>query len=141
MRGYINPIKGSQDIIIIIIAQDWPCWLSTAALLRLPISGVFAPLRHMIHFEFSSFLPSSSVWWYLRLAYNTTEWQHKWAKVMALALGSFPFLQHLMPNLCGHRGIFIFSTKQFLGSASLRFELPTFDLHVGSTSLLRLGAC
>ena len=102
----IHPL--SQEGIIIVVAEGWPCWLPAVLSLRLPLQAVFAPRYSEQCFAPS--LPQGVRWQPLREWKSLPIFPPIWRKACVLASGSVEFCKSVLATLGEeHVGPFIFT--------------------------------
>lgn len=97
----IHPIVCPRKIVV--IGQEWPCWLTTVLALNLPVLEVYMSQEFSDVFKTSAYVPLSSLD-AMRYA------PHDWADCTVLASGSHEFLSLLLTKLRYHDGPFIYVT-------------------------------
>ena len=90
-------------VIIIVVAQEWPCWLAPAMSLKLPVQTTF------ITKEFQAIFNTTT---YALLAEFAALWDipPEWNNYTILALGSNEYLSFVLSKLRYHQGMFIYAT-------------------------------
>jgi hypothetical protein len=88
---------------IIVIAQEWPCWLVLAVALKLPLAAVF------ITKEMQSMFAAQA---YVSLPTFTELWDtpQDWNGCTVLASGSHEYLSFVSTKLRLHAGPFVYAT-------------------------------
>ena len=95
------------DKIVVVIAQDWSCWLSTLEILGIRGVIIFAPLGHQQWFTGRSDLEWE---WRSLMEFSQAEWRTAWMTGVVLASGMTQFLPQVMSKLNTHVGSFIYAT-------------------------------
>ncbi len=81
------------DTPIIVISQDWPCWLSMVLALKLPMVAVFVPpaFREVFH-SFGVAVP----WRGLEEWGELSAWPSAWDSLTVLSSGSILFVDTIL---------------------------------------------
>ena len=95
------------DRIVVVIAQDWSCWLSTLEMLGIRGVIIFAPLVHQQWFTGRSDMEWE---WRSLMEFSQGEWRKEWTTGVVLASGMTQFLPQVMSKLRTHVGSFIYAT-------------------------------
>jgi hypothetical protein len=85
---------------VIIIAQEWPCWLALALALKLPIKAAYFPKEFQTLFATPAYAPPADF---------AAMWMvpPDWDDVMVFASGSTEYLNFVLPKLKHHQGPFV----------------------------------
>ena len=122
VRQFVPTYQAAPPIIV--IAQQWPCWLSTVISLRLPLAGGYFALRFHTFFQ----LPSSSL--NLMLSWSIVEHfcgiDHACADCTILASGSMNFLATVERGCAGHTGALVFVVDHFFPQSNMRDTLHLY---------------
>ena len=122
VRQFIPTYHGAPPIIV--IAQHWPCWLSTVIGLQLPLVGGYFAARFHTFFQ----LPRSSL--NLMSSWSTVEHfcgiGHTYANCTILASGSMNFLATVERGCAGHTGALVFAVDHFFPRSNMRDTLRLY---------------
>ena len=102
---------------IIVIAQQWPCWLSTALALGLPVIGGYFSSRFHGCFEVSASLKLMTSWSTVEHFRGIDE-EHNNCTV--LASGSINFVGAVERGCVGHKGPLIFAADHYFARTGAR---------------------
>jgi hypothetical protein len=76
----IHPVVGTGDIIV--VAQEWPCWLPVALAWGLPVTVVFVQARFRL--LFAHLMEDTVVWGTLQEWSALMQWPIDWETCMVL---------------------------------------------------------
>jgi hypothetical protein len=97
----IHPIICHHKIVV--IAQDWPCWLAPALAMNLPITAVFITKAIQSLFAAREYIPLVSI---------DARWEvpPDWSSYTVLASGTHEWFNFVSTKLSAHVGPFIYAT-------------------------------
>ena len=102
---------------IVVVAQQWPCWLSTVLALRLPVIGGFFASRYHTYFDIPDTLKLTPSWSTVdTLSSHSLALEH----ATILASGSLAFLATVEAWLRSYTGPFIYAVDMCFLRHSLR---------------------
>ncbi len=112
----IHLIVGCSNIVV--IAQEWPCWLPVALAWKLPVTAMFAQSRFLLLF---SPLTNDSIRWgtlqeWLALTQSPCDWEIS----TILGSGKSEFFSVVLVKLSKHVGSFLHSTDMVFTGHRLR---------------------
>ena len=98
----IHPVICQSKIVI--ITQEWPCWLTPALAMKLPLAAVFITKEMQSIFSARDYIALSSIddLWEVPL---------DWSTHTVLALGMHEWLNFISTKLRCHEGPFIYATN------------------------------
>jgi len=102
---------------IVVVAQGWPCWLSTLLSFDLPVCAVFMP-RH--YWGIFSEMEKGYICKDLQEWSEMNPWPTDWEQHSVLASGSDSFLPMVAGKLKPHRGLFFYSTDVVFTGTCMR---------------------
>ena len=97
----IHPVRCSNKIIV--IGQEWPCWLTSVLALKLPLLEAYISQEFRDIFETPAYVP-------LRSFGNIWDVSPDWNSCTVLTSGSHEYLSHVLTKLRYHEGPFIHAT-------------------------------
>lgn len=115
VRQFIPTYASAPSIIV--IAQQWPCWLSTALSLHLPVVGAYFSSLYHQYFIVPDSLNLMTSWSTLE---DLCPLDESLSNCTVLASGSMNFLPKVQHILAAHSGPFIFSADVFFPRVGLR---------------------
>ena len=92
---------------IVVIAQAWPCWLSTLLSFDLPVRTIFMARQYWGMF---SEMEKRDICKDLEELSKMDHWPENWDQHSVLASGSNSFLPMVVGKLKPHWGLFFYST-------------------------------
>ena len=120
IRQFIPTYPTVLDIVV--IAQNWPCWLSSALAVRLPVIGAFFASRLHQCFEVPPSLEIMTTWSTLA---GLADLRGRPANYVMLASGSMSFF-HTLQRTLTLEGPLIFSVDMPLPHQDLRDTLRLY---------------
>ena len=97
----IHPVICNHKLVV--IAQDWPCWLAPALAMNLPLAAVFISKAMQFLFAAREYIPLSSL---------DARWEvpPDWSSYTVLASGTHEWFSFISTKLSAHVGPFIYAT-------------------------------
>ena len=108
---------------IIVIAQQWPCWLSTVLALRLPLIGGYFSSQFHKFFLVPDSLKLMSSWSTIESFRDLSD---EYLECTILASGSMNFLTTVERSCVGHEGALIFAVDHFFPRSGMRDAIRLF---------------
>jgi hypothetical protein len=105
---------------IVVIAQEWPCWLSAIIALKLPLMVAFITKEFQSMFNVPQYAP-------LLMFADMWEAPEEWNSCTVLASGSNEYLGFVRSKLKHHEGPFIYSTKPIVKNRCRRDIISLLD--------------
>ena len=107
----IHPIICHHNIVV--IAQDWPCWLAPALAMSLPITAVYITTAMQSLFATREYIPLASI---------DARWEvpPDWSSSTVLASGTHEWFNFISTKLSAHIGPFIYATDVVFRGRHLR---------------------
>jgi len=102
----IHPVVGTGDIVV--VAQEWPCWLPVALAWGLPVTAVFVQARFCL--LFAHLMEDTVVWGTLQEWSALMQWPIDWETCTVLVSSKSDFLSVVLPKLSTHVGLLLYST-------------------------------
>ena len=123
VRQFIPAYNSAPSIIV--IAQQWPCWLSTALVLQLPVIGGYFSSRFHEFFQVPDSLNLMSSWSTVDLFRGIND-EHRGCTV--LASGSINFLSAVERGCVGHTGGQVFAVDHYFPRTNERDTTPSYRM-------------
>jgi hypothetical protein len=97
----IHPVICNHKLVIIV--QDWPCWLAPALAMNLPLAAVFISKAMQSLFAAREYIPLASL---------DARWEvpPDWSSYTVLASGTHEWFSFISAKLSAHVGTFIYAT-------------------------------
>ncbi len=92
---------------IVVVAQEWPCWLLAALALGLPVAVVF--VQAQFHALFAHLVGDAVAWRTLKEWSNVSSWPSVWDNCTVFGTGKADFLRVVLHKLSHRVGLFIYS--------------------------------
>ena len=108
---------------IIVVAQQWPCWLSTVLALRLPLIGGYFSSRFHKCFMVPDALKLMSSWSTIDHFHGISQ---EYEGCTVLASGSMNFLAAVERGCVGHTGAVVFAVDHFFPRSGMRDAVRHF---------------
>jgi hypothetical protein len=89
---------------LMVITQEWPCWLAPALAMRLPLAAVFVTKEMQAIFSARDYISLSSI-------NDVWEVPPDWNTCTVLALGLHEYLNFILTKLKYHEGPFMYATN------------------------------
>jgi hypothetical protein len=118
IRQFIHPVRCQNCIVV--IAQEWPCWLSATIALKLPLMVAFITKLFQLMFNIPQYAPLSTF-------ADMWEAPKEWNSCTVLALGSKEYLGFVQSKLKHHEGPFIYSTNPIVKNRRRRDIIRLLD--------------
>ena len=115
VRQFIPTYRSAPAIIV--IAQQWPCWLYTALALGLPVIGGYFSSRYHGCFQVPDSLKLMTSWLTIE-HFRGIDKEHTTCTV--LTSGSINFVGAVERGCVGHTGAFVFAVDHYFPRAGLR---------------------
>jgi hypothetical protein len=118
IRQHIRPVATNTPIVV--IAQEWPCWLSVILALQLPVVTVFVqPVSHNVFMSFDVAVP----WCGLDEWEDLFSWPSDWDFLTILGSGSVLFVDTILPKLRGHHNGVLLSALDIIAHGCKSWDL------------------
>ena len=102
---------------VVVVSQDWSCWVSTLLALQIRDVQVFAPVVYQRWFEGAEELD----WrWRSVKEFSESRWSTVWDNYTVLSSGSMQFLPQVMSKLKTHVGSFVYATDVVFAGRRVR---------------------
>jgi hypothetical protein len=122
----IHLVMGTDDIVVVV--QEWPCWLPVVLAWGLPVTAVFVQARFRL--LFAHLMEDTVVWGTLQERSALMQWPINWETCTVLGFGKSDFLSVVLPKLSTHVGLLLYSTDMvFTG----HFAISLFPQMVAQT--------
>ena len=114
----IHPVVCHHKVVV--ITQDWPCWLSSVVAMNLPLAAVFLSKAMQSLFAAREYIPLVSL---------DSRWEvpPDWTSYTVLASGTHEWFSFISTKLSAHVGPFIYATDVFFRGRRPRDVSRLFD--------------